>query len=96
MAKIKVEKIELNLQGLNELMRSPEIGQSVIRAASYVESIAKRSSGKVYHRSKFRKLNWLGVASVYPADADAAQNELETNTLLKAVGHAGLPTKKGG
>jgi hypothetical protein len=53
-------------------------------------------SGKAYSKSRFRRINWLGVASIYPADTEAAENELQTNTLLKAIGHAGLPTRKGG
>jgi hypothetical protein len=89
-------KVELNLPGINQVMKSNEIGQSVSRAASYVQRVAERMSGKAYSKSRFRRINWLGVASIYPADTEAAENELQTNTLLKAIGHAGLPTRKGG
>lgn len=89
-------KVELNLHGLNQLMKSPEIGEAVTSAAGYVKGIAKRMSGENFRQSRFRKINWIGVASIYPADEKAAQKEMDSNILLKSIGHAGLPTRKGG
>lgn len=88
--------IELNLQGLNELMKSPEIREALENAADAVVHEAVSSSGRDYKRKPTKELNWIAVSGVKPADKHAYYSNRKHNTLLKAVGAVGLPMKKGG
>ena len=96
MADFVVEKIELNLPGLNELMKSKEIRGALAHAGNAVAKEARRISGNDYKRRKIRTLNWLAIVNVGASGEEAEQNEMENNTLLKAVGACGLSTRKGG
>lgn len=82
-------KIELNLPGLNELMKGKEI-QSVLKEAG--EAVAQ-SAGSDY-ASSVDVINWIAIANVYPNSQRAASENFRDNTLLKAVGSVGLPMSK--
>ena len=78
-------RVELNLAGINELMKSQpiqdalhEAGQAVVQAAGE----GFESSGHL--------ASYVAIENVYPVTADAYYDELAHNTLLKAAGAAGL------
>lgn len=87
----KKVKFELNLQGLNELMKSSEM-QSVLQTAG--NAVAK-SAGKDY-AARVHTASFVAIANVYPNSKDAAKENSEGNTLIKGLRSAGLSTKKGG
>ena len=84
----KVE-IELNLPGLNELMKGSEI-QSVLKSAG--NSVAQ-AAGSDY-ACDVDVINWIAIANVYPNSRKAAHENFKDNSLLKAVGSVGLPMSK--
>ena len=89
----KVE-IKLNLAGVNEMMKSPEI-QSAVQAAG--EAVAAAASGMAHgepFEAQTHLANWIAVTNVWPASRKAAQVNFDENVLLKALGSAGLPMSK--
>lgn len=82
-------KFELNLPGLNELMKSPEM-QAALDAAG--EQVA-RKAGTDYATSA-RTGRWIGFSNVYPNSKSAAHENFESNTLLKALSASGLRMSK--
>lgn len=76
---------ELNLPGLNELMKSPEMQAVLTQAGSAVASAAGGDYGVRTHVASF-----VAIANVYPDSAKAAKDNFENNTLVKALGAAGL------
>lgn len=80
---------KLNLQGLNELMKSAEMQAALDDAAERVASVA----GEGYATSG-RTGNYIGFANVYPDDRASAKDNYENNTLLKALGSVGLQQSK--
>lgn len=86
MAKIK---FELNLRGLNELMKSGEMQSCLQKAGSAVAHSAGGEYGTRVHQASF-----VAICNVYPDSKKAAKDNYENNTLLKALGSAGLSTSK--
>ena len=84
----KVE-VELNLPGLNELMKSSEM-QAALRDAG--NSVA-RSAGSDY-ACDVDVINWIAIANVFPNSREAAHDNFKNNSLLKAVGSVGLSMSK--
>ena len=82
-------KIELNLPGLNELMKGNEI-QSALRDAG--NAVAQAAGGD--YACDVDVINWIAIANVYPNSQSAARDNFKNNTLLKAVGSVGLPMSK--
>ena len=82
-------KIKLNMRGLNELMKSPEMQAHLDRAGSAVASAA--GSGYA-HRTHVA--DYVAITNVYAETKEAKRENSENNTLLKAVGSAGLPISK--
>lgn len=78
-------KFELNLPGLNELMKSEEMNAALIEAGQAVASAAGSEYGVRVHDA-----NWVSIANVYPDSKEAAKDNYENNTLLKALGSVGL------
>lgn len=76
---------ELNLPGLNELMKSPEMQAVLTQAGNAVASAAGGDYGVRTHVASF-----VAIANVYPDSAKAAKDNFENNTLVKALGAAGL------
>ena len=87
-------KIELNLAGINELMKSPEIQEALTSAGDAVAQAASGMAGGEPFGVRTHLAKWVAITNVYPESKKAYRNNLEDNTLLKAVGAAGLPTKK--
>lgn len=78
-------KIELNLSGLNEVMKSAEMQAALQAAASTVASRAGDDYGSEVHQASF-----VAIANVFPDSAEAAKDNYENNTIIKAAGSAGL------
>lgn len=97
-------RIELNLAGVNELMKSGPIQEALQEAGETVAREAERIALSYAHGSgqtpdvKFgvrtHQAQWVAIANVYPDSRKAAKANYEDNVLLKGVGAAGLPTKK--
>lgn len=78
-------EFKLNLAGLNELMKSPEMQAHLEVASSRVANIAGKGFG---HRVGVASFTAIG--NVFAEDKDAAKQAYKDNTLLKALGGAGL------
>lgn len=91
---IKIEKFELNLQGLNELMTSKKMNSALYRASDGVIDAAKSIAhlDKPKYKTKLFKGHWINIVNVSARNHRTNQDNLDNNTLLKAVGLAGLPT----
>lgn len=76
---------ELNLPGLNELMKSAEM-QSILREAG--ESVA-RASGEGFE-CKVKIASFVALAKIYPTNIHAARSNAKHNTLLKSLGATGI------
>lgn len=77
MAKVEVE---LNSEGVRDLLRSPEMAAI---CKSHAMEIARRT-GSGYSVSVFTGVNRVN-ASVMTETSEAVRENLENNTLLKAV-----------
>lgn len=82
-------KFQLNMPGLNELMKSAEM-VSVLTEAG--RAVAQAAGGD--YASEVHQANFVAIANVYPDSKRAANENFHENTLLKAVGSVGLPTQK--
>lgn len=86
MAKVK---FELNLAGLNEVMKSAGMQSALEAAGAVVAGAADGNYGVDVHEA-----NYVAIASIYPADRDSAIKNSKNNELLKALGAAGLSMSK--
>ncbi len=84
-------KVKLNLQGINEVMKSPEI-QSACEAAGQAVAMA----AGVDYGTESGTINFIAYCNVFPNSKEAAKENFENNTILKAVSSVGLPLTKGG
>ena len=75
-------EVELNLAGINEMMKSPGI-QGALRSAG--QAIARSTGASV---EQTRTINWIAVQDVRGKDPKKA------NALLSAASSAGLSFKK--
>ncbi len=80
----KVE-FELNLPGLNELMKSPEMCAILEENGSAVAMAAGDEYATRVHQASF-----VAIANVYPETQKAAKDNYDNNTLLKAASACGL------
>lgn len=78
-------RFELNLKGLNELMKSAEMQDALEAAGQAVAGAADGNYGVRVHEASF-----VAIANVYPEDRASAKKNYEDNELLKAVGAVGL------
>lgn len=79
---------ELNMAGLNELMKSSAMQSALKEAGNAVVSAA----GGDYNTETY-VLNFVAVQNVWPASKEAAIDNAKNNTLVAAVGATGLPLK---
>lgn len=77
----KVE-FELNLAGLNELMKSSEMQSTLNDVAAQIQARA----GAGYAVESAHPISFIAIASVYAGTKEAKQDNLKNNTLLKAMG----------
>ena len=74
-------KVELNHEAVGELLKSSEM-QELIK--SYADEIAKRA-GEGYASDTYNAGSRV-IASAYTETEEAMEDNLENNTLLKAMG----------
>lgn len=79
MAKVK---FELNLAGLNELMKSTEMAEVLNTAADQIAS----KCGEGYEVERAHPISFVGIASVRAETIKAKIDNREHNTILKAAG----------
>ena len=82
-------KFELNLQGLNELMKSGPMQSALLEAGNAVARAAGGDYAAEVHTASF-----IAISNVYPNSKAAAKENYEDNTLLKALGAASLRMEK--
>lgn len=79
---------KLNLPGLNELMKSSAMQAHLHRAG---QAVAGAAGGE--YSSKTYVINYVAIENVFPNSEKAAHDNYENNTLVKALGSAGLSIK---
>lgn len=84
----KVE-FELDINGLRELMKGPEMQAALQDAGDAVASSAGGDYGVRVHVA-----DYVAIANVFPESKEAAKDNYENNTLLKALGSVGLKMGK--
>ena len=73
-------KVELNMQGLNELMKSSEMQAHLQKCGEQVANAA----GEGY-AARTHVADYVAICNVYPDTPEAAKDNYENNTLLKAA-----------
>lgn len=84
----KVE-FELDINGLRELMKGQEM-QAVLQEAG--DAVASGAGGD--YGVRVHVADYVAIANVFPESKEAAKDNYENNTLLKALGSAGLSMRK--
>lgn len=82
-------EFELNMSGLIELMKSEQMQSALAQAGA---AVANAAGGDYAHREHVA--SFVAISNVYPDSKEAARENYETNSLLKAIGTVGLPTAK--
>ena len=80
---------KLNLPGLNELMKSAEMKAVLEEAGNEVAAGAGGDYGVRVHDA-----TWVSIVNIYPDSKEAAKDNAENNTLLKALSSSGLSMRK--
>lgn len=80
---------KLDIAGLRELMKGPEMQAALQEAGDAVASSAGGDYGVRVHVA-----DYVAIANVFPDSKEAAKDNYENNTLLKALGSAGLKMGK--
>lgn len=75
-------KFKLNLRGLNELMKSPEMQNVLNSAAGRIQEAA----GEGYEVESAHPISFVAIASVRTEDFRSRRDNSTNNTLLKAAG----------
>lgn len=78
MAKVTVR---LNLAGVNEVMKSAPIQAALTEAGNAVAARSGIECGVRTHVA-----DYIAITNVYPASAEAARENYQTNALVKALG----------
>lgn len=74
-------KFELNLPGLNELMKSQEMQNILDRKG---DQVVRNAGGKGYDK-RTHVADFTAITNVYPTERSTARDNAENNTLLKAL-----------
>ena len=80
MSKKTKVKVELNLQGLNELMKSPEMQAHLEQAGEQIAITAGEGYATRVHTA-----DYVAICNVYPDTKEAAKDNYDNNTLLRAA-----------
>lgn len=80
---------ELNISGLQEIMKSGEMQSALSAAGAAVANAAGKDYGYRVHTASF-----VSICNVYPNSKEAAKENFKTNSILKAAGAVGLPMSK--
>ena len=78
-------RIELNLPGINEVMKSEAIQEVLQQCGNQVAGKAAGMDGGDYAAST-HLANWIAVTNVFPNSREATHSNYKNNTLLKALG----------
>lgn len=82
-------KVELNLAGLSEFMKSPEMQAHLASAGRAVANMA----GKDYS-SRVHVGDYTAIVNVYPDSKEAAKDNRKNHTVMKALGASGFSGQK--
>lgn len=82
-------EFELNLQGLQEIMKSEAMQSALSTAGAAVARAAGNGYGHRVHTA-----NYVSICNVYPNTKEAAKENYSSNSILKAAGSVGLPMSK--
>lgn len=86
-------KFKLNLKGLNELMKGPEM-QAVLdeKGARIMDAANNMAKGNGNEKAEYSRSvwvgNWIAESQVRCDNSEAVHDNIENNTLLKAL-HSG-------
>ena len=84
---------ELDINGLRELMKSAEMKSFLAEAGRSVQNNAENMSGGEYgHR--VHDASYVSICNIFPDSEEAAKENRENNTVLKALSSSGLPMHK--
>ena len=86
---------ELDIEGLRELMKSDEMKSILQECGDKIKIDAERLSGGHNYEATVRDASFVSICNIYPSDKEAASENFENNTALKALQSSGLPTAKG-
>lgn len=86
-------KFVLNLKGLNEIMKSPEVVRVQEEAGKRVLEAAKTMSNDAYYKMATHEGRYINFVNVYTGGISAMADNYKHNTLLKALSEAHLPMK---
>ena len=83
-------EVELNLVGINAVMKSEGVKEALQQAGETIAKEAKRQSGRngAEFAASTHKARWIAVTNVYPANEEGALRNYQTNALAKAFYHA--------
>ena len=83
-------KFELNSEGVTALMKSPEMQAILAQKGAQVAATANGSaqSDRASYSTSTKTINWIAVTTVRADNGAAVHDNLENNTLLKALGSA--------
>lgn len=89
---------KLNLNGLNELMKSQEMQTHLQQAADTVKELATGMAvdKDAEYTADVVVVRYVAIGRVHAGNTEALLENYSNNTLLKALGSAGLPMSKGG
>lgn len=82
-------EVKLNLKGINEVMKSPEILAACEAAGRAVANAAGTDYG-----TRSGLINYIAFCNVMPESREAKKSNFEENTLIKAVSAVGLKMTK--
>ena len=84
---------ELDIQGLQELMKSSEMQQILNETGASVAEKASLMTGGEMFDHKVRTINYVAIGTVFPQSETAARASYQDNVLEKSLD--GLPRTKG-
>lgn len=85
---------QLNMAGLNELMKSDAMKEVLQEAGEYVANSASSMTDGEPYGVNVHDAQWVSIANVYGDSDVAKRRNYEENILLKALSSSGLPLTK--
>lgn len=84
-------KFKLKLTGLNQLMRGPEMQTVLTEYGNRVlnNATSMTDNDKAQFGMDTKAIRWIAVTTVRAENSEAVYENLENNTLLKALGGGG-------
>lgn len=86
---------KLNKSGIIELFTSPEVNAWLQQVGNDVAGIAdSMSDAGAEYGARAHNASRTAIVNVFPNNAEAARDNYDNNTLLKALSASGLPKSK--